>query len=114
MNNTTTTTEIEIVVSAEQKLDILAELRGMDQEAFEAFEQQNSLLIQSIEQLEKEIKADCLEAGESIKGESLMAVWVGGKTTWDGKILKGLEAVYPELAKAKKIGNPTVSFRKVA
>ena len=97
-----------------EKLDKLSEMKAQLDELKKAWEEANAELISSIETLETEIKDEVLESGETVKGESLMAVWNSGKTTWDGKILKGLEVVYPEIGKAKKVGNPTVSFRKVA
>ena len=87
--------------------------KAVDKAYDEAFEQQNADLIEAIQNLEIEIKTDVLEAGATVRGGSMMAVWNSGKTTWDGKILKGLEVVYPEIGKAKKIGNPTVSFRTI-
>lgn len=101
-------------VTTEEKLDILANLRQVYAELEKAFKAANADLIEQIETLEGQIKTDVLESGETVKDESLMAVWVNGKTTWDGTILKGLEAVYPEIGKAKKLGKPSVSFRKVA
>ena len=107
---------IEIVtpkVTTEEKLDVLNNLRNVYNELTAQFEAKNADLIEQIGLLEAEIKNDVLECGATVKGESLMACWVSGKTTWDGKTLKVLEKQFPEIGIAKKIGNPTVSFRKV-
>ena len=102
------------MMNTTEKINEYSELKSGYEALLKEFEAQHEALLNEIARLESEIKAEVLENGETVKGESLMAVWNSGKTTWDGKILKGLEAVYPELGKAKKIGNPTVSFRKVA
>lgn len=109
-----TTLEIVNNVTTEEKLDTLSTLRNTYNELLEAFNAKNADLLEAIANLEAEIKSDVLECGETVKGENLMAVWVSGKTTWDGKTLKVLEKQFPEIGIAKKVGNPTVSFKKVA
>ena len=105
---------VTTTVTTEEKLDTLANLRSVYNELMEQFNKKNADLIEAISNLETEIKNDVLDSGQTIKGESLMACWVTGKTTWDGKTLKVLEKQFPEIGIAKKIGQPTVSFRKVA
>jgi len=63
--------------------------------------------------LEAEIKAEVLDAGQSVKSAHLMAVYNKGRVTWDGKQLEGMMALIPGLAAARKKGEPTVSFRAV-
>lgn len=101
-------------ITTEEKLDILTGLRDAYEDLLKEFEAKNAELIEAISNLESEIKNDVLEGGKTVKGENLMAVWNTGKTTWDGKTLKVLEKQFPEIGIAKKVGNPTVSFRKVA
>ena len=70
-------------------------------------------LTTAIAELEDEIKTDVLAAGESIKGERLMAVWNKGRVSWDGKLLDGMAKIIPQLETARKVGEPTVSIREV-
>ena len=63
-------------VSTEEKLDVLNGLRSAYDELLKAFEAQNAELIEAIANLESDIKNDVLEGGATVKGESLMAVWV--------------------------------------
>lgn len=66
-----------------------------------------------IAQLEEQAKLAVLEAGETVKGGALQAVWVKGRVTWDTKKLDGLTIVLPELNQARKVGEPTVTIRKI-
>ena len=70
-------------------------------------------LTTAIAELEDEIKTDVLAAGESIKGERLMAVWNKGRVSWDGKLLDGMAKIIPQLETARKVGEPTVAIREV-
>ena len=108
MNN-----EFEIKITTEEKIDLYADMKAKIAELTKAFEQQNAELIEAIQNLETEIKTDVLEAGKTVRGASLMAVWNTGRTTWDGKMLKVLAEEYPEINIAKNIGQPTVSFRTI-
>ncbi len=77
----------------------------------------NSSLIsavqEQIEQLEEQARLAVLEAGETVKGGALQAVWVRGRVTWDTKKLDGLTILLPELNQARKVGEPTVTIRKI-
>lgn len=66
-----------------------------------------------IAELEDEIKKDVLTAGKTIKSDHLMAVWNKGRVTWDGKLLDGMAKLIPQIEKARKVGEPTVSIREV-
>ena len=61
--------------------------------------------------LEAEIKADVLAVGATVKSEHVMAVWNKGRVSWDSKKLDGMMALVPQLEQARKVGEPTVSFR---
>lgn len=61
--------------------------------------------------LEQEIKTDVIQAGETVKGDQLMAVFNKGRVSWDTKGLDGVLAVMPELEKFRKEGAPSVSIR---
>ena len=66
-----------------------------------------------IASLEAEIKANILEAGSSVKGAYLHAIWSKGRVFWDTKALDGYTAAHPELLPFRKEGDPTVSIRRI-
>ena len=55
--------------------------------------------------LQDSIKRDCLESGETIKTQFGTVTFHKGsnRTSWNSKMLAGLELVYPEIAECKKI-----------
>ncbi len=42
-----------------------------------------------------------------------MAVWSKGRETWDTKSLDGYALAHPEIASLRKVGDPSVSIRKI-
>lgn len=64
--------------------------------------------------LEAEIKAEVIAAGASVKSERLQAIYMKGRVSWDTKALEGVAATIPQIAKFRKEGEPSVSFRTVA
>ena len=66
----------------------------------------------NIATLEKEIKEAVINHGSTVKSEFLMAVYNKGRVSWDGKGLAGFAVAHPEIEAFKKIGKPSVSFRK--
>ena len=101
------------MMNTTEKINEYAELKAGYEALLAEFEAQHEALLNEISKLETEIKNEVLEAGETVKGDSMMAVWNSGRLTWDGKQLKKLAERYPEITVASKIGNPTVSFRAV-
>jgi hypothetical protein len=77
------------------------------------FAQKGEAVTANIATLEAEIKAAVLAEGATAKGDHLMAVFNKGRTSWDGKKLEGMMALIPQLAEARKVGEPTISFRKL-
>lgn len=61
--------------------------------------------------IEQEIKAEVIQAGETVKGDQLMAVFNKGRVSWDTKGLDGAIAIMPELAQFRKEGAPSVAIR---
>lgn len=96
-----------------QKIDLLAEKKATFELLKANFEAENSELLKEIEALSKEITVEVLEKCETVSTEKMSAIYVKGKTTWDGKLLEGYAVAHPEILAAKKIGKPTVSFRPV-
>ena len=66
-----------------------------------------------IDQLTSEIKSDVVTGCTTVKGNYLMAVWNKGRESWDGKLLSGYAVAHPEILTARKIGEPSVTIRKV-
>lgn len=64
-----------------------------------------------ISALTEEIKAEVIQAGASVKGTYLHAVYTKGRESWDGKSLAGYAAAHPEVLTFRKIGEPSVSVR---
>ena len=67
----------------------------------------------NITALEGDIKADVIAHGETVKGAHVMAVYVNGRVSWDTKKLDGMMSLIPQLADARKQGEPSVTIRKV-
>lgn len=68
---------------------------------------------EKIETLEAQAKTAVLAEGVTVKGGALQAVYTKGRVTWDGKKLEGMASLIPQLADARKEGEPSVSIRKV-
>lgn len=66
------------------------------------------------EELTAEIKSDVVLAGSTIKGSCLQAVYAKGRVSWDDKGLSGFMVAHPEIAPFRKVGEPSVSIRKIA
>mgnify|MGYP007071606482 CR=1 FL=1 len=67
----------------------------------------------NIAALTDEVKAEVIAGGESVKGDHLHAVYIKGRVSWDSKKLDGLMIAIPELAAARKEGEPSVTIRKI-
>lgn len=61
---------------------------------------------------EKLAREQVLALGQTVDGEKTRFVYSKGKTTWDGQKLQGMEAIIPEIGKAKKVGEPSVAIKK--
>lgn len=99
------------MVAVQENLDMLAEAKNQLAELKAIFEAQNAPLLELIEMLESSIKNDVLEAGRSISGNKMTAVWTNGRMSWDSKKLAELAETFPEINSCRKYGNPSVSFR---
>jgi hypothetical protein len=97
----------------EQRKKILAsvqeELDALDIE----INPQRNKLSEEYGALEMEIRAEVLAGGSTVHGKHMMAVWSKGRVSWDSKQLDGLMIAIPQLAQARKEGEPSVSIRKV-
>lgn len=64
-------------------------------------------------ELEAKIKTAVVDAGATVKGERLQAVYVSPKVTWDAKSLDGYAMAHPELFAFRKEGDASVQIRAV-
>ena len=62
--------------------------------------------------LEAEIKAEVLQAGQTVKGAFHSFVWSKPRVSWDTKALDGYAAAHTEIAQFRTEGSPSVSVRK--
>lgn len=99
---------MEELISKLNKLGIVkAEFKALKTK----FDADTEELQNGIKELETEIEAEVLKMGESIKAEGIDAIYNKGRESWDGKILKGYAVAHPEILAARKVGQPTVSFK---
>lgn len=87
--------------------EIKQKLTEIDTEFAPQFEAIN----EKISEFEQEIKVEVVQAGETVKGDHLMAVFNKGRVSWDGKGLDGVLALIPEIGRFRKEGEPSVSIR---
>lgn len=64
-----------------------------------------------IAQITKEIKAEVIEAGETIQGAVLEATFCNGRVSWDTKGLNKAIELIPQLKQYRKQGNPYTTIR---
>lgn len=67
----------------------------------------------AVDDLTEYIEHNVIEAGESVKGDFLHAVYAKGRVSWDTKALDGYAVAHPEIKALRKQGKPSVSIRKV-
>ena len=67
----------------------------------------------NITAITEQIKQAVIDNGASVKGSFLHAVYAKGRVSWDSKTLDGLALVIPEVLKARKEGEPSISIRKI-
>lgn len=77
------------------------------------FKEKATTVTEKAEALEAEVKAAVIAHGSSIKGTFLVAVWTKGRVTWDAKLLDGFALAHPEIAAARREGDPFVIMRGV-
>lgn len=85
------------------------ELNDLDAEYNPLFE----TVGERIASLEQEIKSLVLAGRTSVRGSSLHAVYMNGRTSIDMARLDGYILTHPELNALKKLGEPSVQIRSV-
>ena len=94
---------IDSVLTPEIK-EKLQEIEAEFAPKFDALEEKKS-------EFEAEVKSLVAQGGATVRGSTHMAVYSKPRTSWDTKMLEGLMMVIPQIADARKIGNPSVSIR---
>lgn len=92
------------------------EINAEFQSKYEALENDEMFVSRKAEYdaLADEVKKEVVAAGQTIKGSCLMAVYAKGRVSWDTKGLDGYVVAHPEVETFRKVGEPSVSIRKVA
>lgn len=93
------------------KMEKLAILKREYNSKKSKFDNDTANLQEDIKVLEDEIEVEILKLQKSLKGQGIDVIYNKGRESWDGKILTGYAVAHPEILAAKKIGQPTVSFR---
>lgn len=89
--------------------EIKAKIAEIDAE----FAEKSEGVDKNITELTEKVKAEVIAKGESVKGTCLHAIFAKGRVSWDTKKLDGLMLAFPQLAGARKEGEPSVSIRKI-
>jgi len=79
----------------------------------DAFDADVATLQAQYDSLDEDVRENVLSTGGSIKGRSLHAVFVSGKTSWDSKGLSAYSVACPAILAFRKIGQPSVSVREI-
>lgn len=100
------------------------------------FEEKSAAVTENIEKLKEQIKSDTEKFGDTVKGKFFQAVFSKGRTTWTtdtldnvffalaslysllkeyGKpeLIGRVESIIGDMTKARKVGKPSISIRKV-
>lgn len=87
------------------------EVKVQIKEIEEEFSFVTSHITDELNSLEAEIKQEVSLAGETVRGDYIMAVWSKPRTTWDNKGLDGYAVAHPEIVQFRRTGEPSVSIR---
>lgn len=94
-----------------ETMDMLAMLMRTLEDEKRTFETRNKSLTDQIKSLQEQVKEEILARGSSVKGERISVIWNKGRESWDAGILRGYAVAHPEILAARKVGDPTVSFK---
>lgn len=63
------------------------------------------------DELESEVRKAVISSGQTAKVDGLTVSFVNGRTSWDTSALDGYSAAHPEIARFKKIGEPSARLK---
>jgi hypothetical protein len=93
--------------------DVYRQVETRKSEINSEFSEKADAVKNNIDDLTKRIKDEVASAGQSVKGKMFHAVYVKGRVTWNTDMLDGMVIAFPALEKARKVGQPSVTIRKV-
>jgi septal ring factor EnvC (AmiA/AmiB activator) len=82
-------------------------------EKIKEIEDNINILNKNIQELEEKIRADVLDAKETIVGKFLQGVFNNGVRKWNTEMLEKLAVKFPKILKAKIQGDDFVSIKQV-
>lgn len=90
------------------------EVKQAISEIEEEFSSGIASVFSSIAGLEAEVKAETVEAGETVKGAGITVVFNRGKVSWETKMIEEYLAKHPKspVAKARRQGKPYASLNR--
>lgn len=88
------------VSEVQEKLNMLAELEKSYALSKADWEASTAEAKEKIDDLRAEITEAVLIFGETVKTETMSAIWNKGKTSWDGKLLEGYALAHPDVLAA--------------
>lgn len=100
--------EIQAKINALIPPELLAELEAIDAE----FDPLLKAWSEGMASLEAELKEAVILTGETVKGESIMAVYSPGRQAWDTKGLTRYAKDNPEVMRFYQPGKPSVAIRR--
>ena len=87
--------------------EIKAQLAEIDAE----FDERINQVDKELTECETLAKTAVIQAGQIVTADGVKAVYNKGRESWDSKVLEGMAIVFPDLLKARKTGDPYVTFR---
>lgn len=94
----------------EEKMDELGKLiHGMEKEQL-LFDMKFRNVTERIAELKDELKQEFLARKKGLKSQCLEVRYRKGAVKWETKWLDGYSLDHPEIAKFRKVGEPTVAF----
>ena len=90
---------------------LTSEIRQKINEIKEEFAPKKEAINEKIGQVDKEIRKDVIDKGETAKGVYLECTYSAGRTSWDTKGLNKAIDLIPQLKQYKKHGNPYATIR---
>lgn len=97
----------------EQTAQVYIDIEKRKREIEAEFSGKSEDVDKNIAALEAQIKAETKAKGETVKGKYFMAVYVKGRTSWNNDMLDGMISLVPQLEKARKVGEPSITLRHV-
>ena len=71
------------------------------------------IVVINADAIKQQIQEDVLANKATVHGNKYMAVWNKGRETWSGDLLNGYAIAHPDILACKKVGEPSVTFRKL-